>query len=1037
MRRLVILALALALVVDLAAGESQLPPLVYVPYEKTPATKLAGQGVFLPYERFVKLWDAAHPDRRPELEPEPPVAAALAGYTLTGQVSGEAAELKLEAVASALAKGWSSIELPEGLALGSFQPEDARLTLERLPAAVPAKAGKAVEVRSGRLLLHLPGPGSWRFSAVVAAPVSRDAAGRRTLDLVLPVAAAGRLDLTIPGDVEVALEPAVAATRLPGQEATRVQAVLGGARNLAVAWQPPLREAAGDAMLVADLRIPLEVRERSLACRLSGSVTVSRRAVRDLTLQVPAEWQVLSASARNLRSWERGEGTVQLRLHEAVEGELGFQLELERQLPASQPGVARALSAALPSLAGAARCSGLLTLHQGEGLAVAVGPVEGLSQVDTRGLGDDPPLAAWRFQIPPAALAFTATRLQSELRAGLHQLVRLGVEEDRIAVRLDLDVRRAGLFALALQVPAAWELADQDGLAVDDIRPGPVEGAHRRLDLQLKGRLLGEGSLTLRFRAPPSVPRDAAPVRLPAGLASLLGARSLRGSLVVAAPRSWAISSAQRRNLTAAEPETLRREGPLVQALRELPADEEAALAFTFIGSDPAADLALAPRPRELVVRQEELLTLAEGGLRRSIAWRGEVRYSALAALRIQAPTALDARLAFKGPAIAEQAVVERTAGSSTWELRLRSPLLGAFQVVAEWPSELVSASAGLAVQVPVEPLRLLDATRSSWICAVAREGTLEVGVAGGGLESVAPGDLPATLQGQGVVAAFQAGVPAALTLSLTRHDLLPLADAAVAEARWQAVLGDDQVLRVRGDLDLVSRGRPYLALLLPQGAELLETAVDARQVRPSRRSDGALLIQLGSAPGLSTRRISLRYDQILAPGRLGSLARLAFDLPRMASGGAEAAEGARPVPVGRNRLNLQVPPEVRAWGWTGDFALTTPASFPVVEGLTVPLPAGGTPFSLERLGDGGSLGFRCLAAGLQWTMAVLAAAGALVCGWLLRRRPQTLGVAIVVALVLLALAGGPWLLPVLGLVAGITLGSGLALVAAWRSRRA
>src|SRR5438552_1667893 len=58
---------------------------VYVPYEKLKETfEKEGRGVFLPYEEFLKLWNAGQPKEKPPEEIKPPADAVIAGGSYVG-----------------------------------------------------------------------------------------------------------------------------------------------------------------------------------------------------------------------------------------------------------------------------------------------------------------------------------------------------------------------------------------------------------------------------------------------------------------------------------------------------------------------------------------------------------------------------------------------------------------------------------------------------------------------------------------------------------------------------------------------------------------------------------------------------------------------------------------------------------------------------------------------------------------------------------------------------------------------------------------
>lgn len=1027
------LLLVLFVIAPLFAGD-ELPPVVYVPYDQTPTVDPKKQAVFLPYERFMALWEAAKP--KPETTVKPPVGATFGDYVLTGAVKGDLVELTMTGTVTGLDTGWAKVALPGNLGLSGFTPADDRLVLERTDKG---------------LVLHVRGAGVHKFTATVAAPVTGDAAGRRSLSLTLPAAGAGKLDLLVPqADAALTLTPAVAATTTPAKEGgTRLLAVLGGTPQVQIGWQPPAEVATGEALILSDSEIRLTVGERSLRYDLAVDLTVLRRPVDKVEFVLPGGPQVLAVDGKDVRTWERtetagGDAVLAVSFHQPVSGSYALRLTMERAIESLQPGASREEVAHWPSLLATARSTGRIAIIQGEGLLASLSHAPGMSQIDpTQTSAGASAIAAYRFHATPQSAKMLITRLASDLRAGIHQLVRLGREEDLIAVVLDLDVRKAGVFALGLDVPAAWELVDTGGLPLDDARLSAANGATRRLDLALRGRLLGQGQLVVRFKAPPSIPRDAtaAATTTTVTVAKLADARQVRGTLAIATPSSWSLTSSARTGLTGTEVEQLRRDGLLANLARELKEDEDLPLGFTFLGAEASTVIAIAPRARELNIRQEELVTVAEGHLRRLLTIRGEVRYSAAPALRLSAPTALDGKLVIKGTTLAEQTVVARADGRSTWELRFQAPVTGAFTITVEDQRDVPALTAGTPLPLTLEPLTVLDATRTSHIAAVAREGTIEVAASATGLESVAPADLPAGLHAQGVVAGFQGAASAPLALSLVRHDLVALADGAVTAARYIAVVSEERLLRVQGELLLSTRGRPYLELRLPAGAELLEVAIDRRQNRPSRRADGSVVVPLGDGAGLRSQVVAFVYEQRLGDSPLGSWGGIALGLPRL-GGAAQPEGGARPLPVGPVALDLFLPSHLLPTGWRGDLTpvreveplwngiLARLAQDPQDgdrqalvlrgDGLTVPVAPTGMRHHLARLGDGGEVRVGFVGRGVLGllALAVLVLGGLAV--WAARRRSEVVVGLAISAAVLVAAVASPWLTVMAGFAVGV-----------------
>ncbi|MCY3024672.1 MAG: hypothetical protein NTW87_37345, partial [Planctomycetota bacterium] len=114
-------ALVLLWAPGLAAGEDGAEPpkllvrerTVYVPYEKLKETfDKEGRGVFLPYEEFLKLWNAGQPKEKPPEEIKPPADAVITGGSYVGVAKETAVRFDVTYKVKALGKNWSELALP-------------------------------------------------------------------------------------------------------------------------------------------------------------------------------------------------------------------------------------------------------------------------------------------------------------------------------------------------------------------------------------------------------------------------------------------------------------------------------------------------------------------------------------------------------------------------------------------------------------------------------------------------------------------------------------------------------------------------------------------------------------------------------------------------------------------------------------------------------------------------------------------------------------------------------------------------------------
>ena len=85
---------------------------IYIPYEKLRQVfEKHGRGVFLPYEEFDELWQAAQDKTRPGRRAAPPVGAVITEIENEAAVSGDVVQVKAQLKIDLLTEGWHEVPL--------------------------------------------------------------------------------------------------------------------------------------------------------------------------------------------------------------------------------------------------------------------------------------------------------------------------------------------------------------------------------------------------------------------------------------------------------------------------------------------------------------------------------------------------------------------------------------------------------------------------------------------------------------------------------------------------------------------------------------------------------------------------------------------------------------------------------------------------------------------------------------------------------------------------------------------------------------
>lgn len=190
-------------------------------------------------------------------------------------------------------------------------------------------------------------------------------------------------------------------------------------------------------------------------------------------------------------------------------------------------------------------------------------------------------------------------------------------------------------------------------------------------------------------------------------------------------------------------------------------------------------------------------------------------------------------------------------------------------------------------VRLPIP--RLLDVERDSGFVALEIPGKISVaGVEGEDLTSIDVRELPEAILRSSVspvVRAFRyAGPRAGARIALARHPEKALAAGGADVLRATSVVTGDGRLMTDLSFTLRNNLQQYLALELPEGAEVRSAVLEGDPIKPSRDAEGRVLVPLrrsSSGPaGLQPFRVQLVYES--AVGELGAIGRRHLALPRL-----------------------------------------------------------------------------------------------------------------------------------------------------------
>ena len=325
---------------------------IYIPYTKLREVfEKQGRGVFLPYEQFQELWQAAREKTQPAAEAKPPAGGLITDITSDATVEKDVVRVKAALRIEILAEGWHSIPLrlaDAGVIGATLSGKPARIMGDSAHGyqLLVEKKGKEAETMELRLeyakaIARRPGLNSVSFQSPQS-PVSR-------WRIVIPQTG-----------VKVNLQPLIAATEVPAEkkaegdtkkpegddkkpDETVVLAFVGAAPVVRIDWTPKAEGATGLAALAsvqADQQVGIG--EGVVRSRATLNYTISRAELAQLTIDVPADQKIINVFDANVRGWSvkaaDGKQRITAELFEPAKASQQVIVELEKFLPGQAKG---------------------------------------------------------------------------------------------------------------------------------------------------------------------------------------------------------------------------------------------------------------------------------------------------------------------------------------------------------------------------------------------------------------------------------------------------------------------------------------------------------------------------------------------------------------------------------------------------------------------------------------------------------------------------------------------------------------------------
>jgi hypothetical protein len=508
---------------------------------------------------------------------------------------------------------------------------------------------------------------------------------------------------------------------------------------------------------------------------------------------------------------------------------------------------------------------------------------------------DQKPIAVmqqvYRYNGAVGSVALKVAPVAPEVRVTTRQVLSLGDDRLVMAVDLNVDITRAGIFSLSFALPEGLEVEALSGDALSQWTESD-EAGQRIITMHLTGQTIGVQSfaLTLVGAAPHAQPEWTVPRLV------IREAARQSGDLLLVPERGLRLRAVTRENVSQLDPQDTGDARPGVIAFRLLQQDYKLGVAVE----------ALEPW---VSVQALQEVTMREGQTLTRLALRYKVENAAVKALRVQLPALSDDQartVRATGSAVSD---LIRVPGSpDQWDIRFQRGIIGETDVQIEYQGESARNQGKETVRNP----EFEGSKQAVLFVAVRGSGRLELdaGDAPRGWEKADWSAVPGNLQDRGdrsvPALCFRVAEPEGpLVVAVHRHELADALKVRVTKGDMTTLFSPRGPFLTAAEFNVEVVEKSTMRVRLPDHAQLFNTFVNGESV-PVVREDEAYLFNVAPGEGDAHQ----------------AAIRMVYAVPEMQHGGIELYGPDLDVPMENVSWRVIVPAGYDLAGYKGDLRL-------------------------------------------------------------------------------------------------------------------
>jgi len=851
-------------------------PAVVVPYDPA-GDPQAAERIFLPYDKFVELWNQAYPEKR--IQSPAPVEALVAEAMYAAEIeqpqSAESAIVKVTGRVVAYSYRNRQVKLP--LPLGDVALDKVEVDGQAAALQSRFEGEKTInEVLLKQAGMHVIDV-EFRIAYEPTGP-----AGRFTLPLK-PVAA-GALRFQIPGaDLKLRVNGSSGAyrrQRLGDQDLAVIPIADGG--DLEVSWQPEQTRAGVDGVIHTETATAFSVDDAGVSMTSTFAYHVRQGAIADALFALPADVTVRAIRGADVAGWEIAEegDARQLRvfLRRKVEDatELTVELFLARQF-STESDVLNFPAFAPQEIT---RETGRVAVFAGNQFAVTSGVISGLNQIETKNLvlpvkyeseesPRDDPVVAYRYTSRPFQLQLLVRRQKPGLTATTEHAVLVSLRKIRTRSLLDLKVDGAPQSTFRVRLPSDFLLLDVVSPDLADWSVIPADDG-ATLYVELTSPQTGQFPLEIAGL----IPREPDDLELNLQLPGITSADRLRSSVAVWLDPIYGGAISELGTWNSVDPQRL--SADLQQRIGR-------SMQFAFMGSGsdlPPIGLQLTQLRPHLTAAALTTIIAKDTAIEYSIACKWKIARAAADRFVFTTPAWLSGKMDFQQAGYRQITETPIDDERIRWTVELDVPQAEQFFIVANVTLPPPEEGKILAPSILFEENRL-EAEDVSTLLETQTQYLMLVNHSRNQLDQATPDavekistdevqiiDLPPSLLNQAVDTLRVVDTEATVSWDVRTLQRVKSLPASVNLSDNWLVIARDGSWRAQAGFRINNRSRQFLALTLPEESRILSVFVDGQPSRPVQTVKAGRNLTLIALPKTVAGDVSFQVKLVYA-GRL------------------------------------------------------------------------------------------------------------------------------------------------------------------------